>query len=205
MNFFHWRRLLRSDWILLERFSSLKSSHHPSMFGNMWFLIDQLHRNSIQITRCCKLLTPMISPYLLSRSTFLCTSLFTLRSFNWGFLVLLVQEICPFRKANSRVTISINPPYNRVDFFLRKVVSKLAEEVDQNVLGDSSLFVSIYRSECSMGWKVRASLEIAQERLNTEDQVEFVLDDIGQSAFDFVFECVETPNTGVGPSLDGKT
>jgi hypothetical protein len=56
-----------------------------------------------------------------------------------------------------------------------------------------------------MGWKVRASLEIAQERLNTEDQVEFVLDDIGQSAFDFVFECVETPNTGVGPSLDGKT
>ena len=108
MNFFHWRRLLRSDWILLERFSSLKSSHHPSMFGNMWFLIDQLHRNSIQITRCCKLLTPMISPYLLSRSTFICTSLFTLGSFNWGFLVLLVQEICPFRKANSGVTIKMS-------------------------------------------------------------------------------------------------
>ena len=49
-----------------------------------------------------------------------------------------------------------------------------------------------------------ASLKITQKCLNSENQVEFMLDDIGKTAFNFVIKSVESADSGVRSPLDGQ-
>jgi hypothetical protein len=49
-----------------------------------------------------------------------------------------------------------------------------------------------------------ASLQITQKCLDSENQVEFMLNDIGKTAFNFVIEGVESADSGVRSPLDGQ-
>jgi hypothetical protein len=49
-----------------------------------------------------------------------------------------------------------------------------------------------------------ASLQITQKCLDSENQVEFMLDDIGKTAFNFVIKGIESADSGVRSPLDGQ-
>jgi hypothetical protein len=82
---------------------------------------------------------------------------------------LTAQKVTPFSETDFRIAIGVDSSDDSVDLFFRKVVAKLAEEVNQNFSCDFTFFVPVDRSKRRVRREVWASLEVSDQGFDSEN------------------------------------